>query len=219
MDKKLKHMKKLNLVIALVFCISIIHAQDNETGNNNQGEFKTIFGGKSVGGYGGIGFGYSTIDNRSALVFNARGGAILGHWLSLGIGGQGFINEPKYDNIINKDASLAGGYGGFYFEPIIFPNSGIHVSFPVLLGVGGVAYSSFTNNSDHHDYESDGDIETSRTFAVIEPAAELEFNFTKWLRIAAFVSYRYTTSIDWQVTHTDALNNFSTGLEFKFGKF
>jgi hypothetical protein len=212
-------MKKINLVFALVFCISIIYAQDNETGNNNQGEFKTIFGGKAIGGYGGIGFGYSTIDNRSAFVFNARGGAILGHCLSLGLGGEGFINEPKYDNTLNRDASLAGGYGGFYIEPIVFPRSGVHLSFPVLLGVGGVAYTSFSHNNDNHNNDNDGNVETSRTFVVIEPAAELEFNFTKWFRMAAFVAYRYTSKLDWQEAPSDALNNFSTGLIFKFGKF
>ena len=34
--------------------------------------------------------------------------------------------------------TLAGGYGGIFIEPILGGTKPVHVSFPVLFGVGGV---------------------------------------------------------------------------------
>jgi hypothetical protein len=210
-------MKKIFLGFALVLFVITINAQENENSNDNQSEFKTVFGGKTIGGYGGIGIGYSLIDNRSAVTLTARGGVILGHWLALGIGGSGFINDPEYNIALNKDVSLVGGYGGFFIEPIIFPKSIVHVSFPILVGIGGTDLTSFDNSGNYDNQDSY--VENSETFFVIEPAAELEFNFTKCFRMAINISYRYTSNLNWDETSSGALNSFSSGIIFKFGKF
>jgi len=202
--------------MAFLLCASYIGAQEEREYRDD--EFKTVFGGKKVGGYGGIGIGYSTIDSKPAAVFDARGGVILGHSFGLGIGGAGFINAYEYDPALNRQVSLVGGYGGFFAEPILFPKSRVHLSFPVLVGIGGAAYTSWVK-SDNDDFTQDSNVEETAVFLVVEPAAELEFNFTRFFRMAAFLSYRYASDLDMTNVGPEPLNEFSAGLRFKFGKF
>ncbi|MBN2522950.1 MAG: hypothetical protein JXB24_06725 [Bacteroidales bacterium] len=212
-------MKKLFLLLSILFCACFLKAQDDEVVyHDSDEEFRTIFGGKKVGGYGGIGLGYSQIDDKHAFVFDARGGVVLGHHLAMGFGGAGFINSYEYNLALNKDVSLVGGYGGLFIEPIVFPNSSIHLSFPVLFGVGGAAYTSFVREEDN-EYEQNNNVEETSVFMLIEPAVELEFNLTKFMRMAGFFSYRFTNDLDIEYVQADALTNFSAGVRFKFGKF
>jgi hypothetical protein len=213
--KNSKKMKKIYLILAVLFCVSLAKAQDEDYRDD---EFKTVFGGKKVGGYGGIGLGYTTIDSKPALVFDARGGVILGHSFCIGVGGAGFINTYEYDPALNKDVSLVGGYGGVFVEPILFPKSRVHLSFPVLVGIGGAAYTSWVQDQ-NEDYPQDSNVEETSVFLVLEPAAELEFNFTKFFRLAAFLSYRFASDLDLTSVGPEPLNEFSAGLRFKFGKF
>lgn len=208
-------MKKIYVVFAVLFCVLVAKAQDEDYQND---EFKTVFGGKEIGGYGGMGIGYTIIDSKPALVFDARGGIILGHSFCLGVGGAGFINSYEYDPALNKDVSLVGGYGGLYGELILFPNSRVHLSLPVLAGIGGAAYTSWVQDQ-NDDYPQSSNVEETSVFLVVEPAVELEFNFTKFFRLATFLSYRYASDLDLTSVGTAPLNEFSAGLRFKFGKF
>lgn len=211
---------KYFLTLTTLLCATILFAQDEP-------EFKTIFGGGDIGGYGSFSIGYTPIDSVDAVTFSARGGVILGHTLAMGIGGTGFISEYKYNSSLNKDGSLSGGYGGIFAELILAGRSPIHLSIPVLAGIGGVAYSTWENAGT--DYGKVNYLEDVSTFLVLEPGIELEFNLTKFFRLAGYFSYRYTSDIDLSVTNTsgghdqliasDALNSYNAGLILKFGKF
>lgn len=208
-------------IIALLFSTSALFAQNDD-------EFKTIFGGSTIGGYGAIGGGYSPINSDNAMVFNARGGVVLGHTLAMGIGGTGFLTEYQYSGVYDKNASLVGGYGGVFIELIILGRSPVHVSVPVLIGLGGAAYTTWDNEG--QDYERENSVQESTTFGVFEPGIELEFNIASFFRLAAFCTYRYTSSISLtsivdgqtepiELVEPDALTTYSAGLIFKFGKF
>lgn len=200
----------------MLFCITLINAQDEEQ-NYKSDEFKTILGGKKVGGYGSVGVGYTSIDNKDAFLLNARGGVVLGHNLAMGLTGTCFMNEYTENAALNNKVSMVGGYGGFFIEPIIFPKSGIHVSFPVTAGIGGISYTTFEENDD--EWNDENDVQEGESYFVVEPGVEIEFNLFKFMRMSVFGTYRYVSELDWQYTSSTALNNFSTGLVFKFGKF
>jgi hypothetical protein len=168
-----------------------------------------------IGGYGGLSVLYSQIDAKDAFVFGARGGLIMGHIFALGIGGTGFINDSHLDNALDRNVSLAGGYGGMFFEPIIFPRFPVHISIPVFIGIGGVAYTSIEIGQWENDYF----VEDSETFLVLEPGFEMEMNLTQFFRFSMGAYYRYTSEIELLNTDKDVLNGFSFGVNFKFGKF
>jgi hypothetical protein len=174
----------------------------------------------SVGGYGAISMRYTELEDKDAFVFGARGAIVMGHMMSLGLAGAGFFNDVHYNAASNQDVSLAGGYGGFFFEPVIMPRFPVHVSFPVMIGAGGLAVVSQEDKDNWNDnYKS----EASDAFMIIEPGVELELNVTRFFRFSVGAYYRYTSDVDIENPEysvpTDILKGFSGGVTFKFGKF
>jgi len=214
-------MKKLIFFLAvLVTMPAITRAQDPEFEHYKSKEIKTLLGrNRQGGGYGAFSTGYTTIDNYHGLLFGGRFSWIASHSVGIGFGATGFINEFHYEPSIDRDVFLTGGYGGLYVEPILFPRLPVHLSFPVLLGAGGI---SFISKDD--DVFNDNFIEDSKAFLIIEPSAELELNLTKFFRLAFGVSYRLPTQFDIglpgsYMIDVESLKTLSYTVTMKFGKF
>jgi hypothetical protein len=207
-------MKKLTLLIFLGLGFLLATAQEY----NDNDQISTIFSkNRRNGGYGALSFSYTEIDNKDAFLMGARGSWIIDHSFAIGLGGCGFINDVDYHGWLNTDLdnNLAGGYGGLYLEPILAPRLPVHISFPVLLGVGGI--SNIPDQANWDDWvfdESNSDI-----YLVFEPTVELEFNLTRHMRLAGSIGYRFTSDIDLENTNPDLLKGTNIGLVFKFGKF
>jgi hypothetical protein len=210
-------MKKIAMLLLLAATVSFAYAQDE---NNSDYQIGTIFSkNRSNGGYGAFTIGYSQIDGKDALISGARAGYVIDHSLTIGLAGYGFVNELDYNHVSNGvhiNTGLAGGYGGIFIEPVIASRQPAHLSFPVLFGVGGIAT---VDNSDwrddyHYDFDSESD-----AYLVVEPAAELELNLTKFMRMAAYASYRVTSDIELNGISKNVLNGWNFGLTLKVGKF
>lgn len=151
----------------------------------------------------------------------------------------------------NKQAGLRTGYRGGIFYQVTseagnaeigyqamlgFSNNGIQLTglrivyetslneispdlyFPVLFGAGGISYVSKESNMNNNL------IEDSEAFLLIEPAAEIELNLTRFFRFAIGASYRYPTSFDVGLSGTPSasaasIKGMSYTATFKFGKF
>ncbi|MBN1158733.1 MAG: hypothetical protein JXA61_05080 [Bacteroidales bacterium] len=216
-------MKRIIVLFAFVTISVLVFAQNEERyDRQNDGDIRTLVGQyQAIGGYGGLYMQYTRIDDRDAFVFGARGGILLGHMMSLGLGGSGFFNDLQYSSDLGTDISLAGGYGGFFFEPILMPKLPVHVSFPVLVGVGGVSVVTVNNDEFWEDTFSS---EASDAYMVIEPGIEVEVNVTRFFRFCIGGYYRYTSevTIEYPLGNPipyDILRGFSGGVTFKFGKF
>ena len=220
-------MKKItSFMILLTLAVSSLLAQEVENEKEQQryqrdpGEVQTLFDPRSgSGGYGAISIGYTKIDGRDAILMGGRGEWVIGHGFGLGLGGYGFVNDPIYNPIDELNYSLAGGYGGLYMEPIIMGWFPVHLSVPILIGVGGVASTSYSANVyDPYEYW-DGYVEDATAFFVAEGGLELEFNLVRFFRLAVFSTYRFTSDIIMENTAEDALRGWSYGITFKFGSF
>ncbi len=210
-------MKQLTILLLLALGINFASAQDRY----NDDQIETIFSkNKSNGGYGALSFGYTQIDGKDAFISGARGAFIFDHSFAIGLGGYGFVNNLDYHTFWENhplEYTLVGGYGGIFVEPIVAGRMPVHLSFPVLFGMGGVALvEDYGWNS--WDYQPFNELDHD-VFFVFEPAVELEFNLTRWFRTAASVSYRYTSNIDLFETDADVLRGLNFGLTCKFGKF
>jgi hypothetical protein len=209
--------KYLLLLFLACLCLNALP----QTNDENPDQIRTLFGNnQSNGGYGALTFAYSKIGGHDAFVSGARGGFIFHHGLTIGVGGYGFINNiNSWGSSDNLGLSLSGGYGGLLIEPIVGGKNPVHVSFPILIGGGGVALldlNSWDYTMNHHYPEDEIDYDS---YFVIEPAVELELNLARWFRMAAAVSYRYTSDIQLVNTDANALCGFNYGMTFKFGKF
>jgi hypothetical protein len=216
-------MKRTVLFLALISVVLFTAtAQQGETDYAND-DFKTLFGGDnfSHGGYGAFTINYAKIDNKDAILMGARGAWIIGHGFALGMGGYGFLNDYSFNPNIagGRNVNLAGGYGGLLIEPIVLPRFPVHLSVPILIGAGGIAYTS-TWNPYPYDYEDfDLFVEDATGFFVVEPGVEIEFNVVRFFRLAVGGYYRFTSRIQLYDTPEDVMNGWSVGLTLKFGKF
>lgn len=223
-------MKTLKLTVAVLLASAV--SAFGQTDSNPQ--MKTVFGDpevSSIGGFGAIGFGYTEVGSQDAIYFSAQGAAIVNHNMAIGGGGKAFISRVAYDQNLNDDFNYVGGYAGLIVQPIVGWNQPVHVSFPVLIGGGGIGYIKHWGEYEDDDYEFDD--EDSYAFFVVEPGLEVEFNMVKWMRLAATVSYRYTTDIKLRyrplegqnpsqtayIAPNDMLRGINVGLVFKFGRF
>ena len=224
-------MKKLLSLLMILCVVGMIQAQEKE-------EMKTLFprnnknGHVSHGGYGSVTIGYSNIDSRDAIQVGGRAAWIANHRFALGFAGYGFFNnlDKSYNSDNPGDYSLAGGYGGLLLEPIVLPTYPVHISVPILLGVGGVSathHDKWDKYQNSNNYYYDNDV-----FLVFEPGVDVEFNIVKFFRVAVGSSYRFTNGIDLQYKYIDsnnvdqettiakdALDSFNFNLSLKFGWF
>jgi len=155
-------MKKTVILLILAVMGQFAFAQDNYSDND---EIRTIFSkSQSNGAYGALTFGYSQIDGKDAFVTGARGAFIVDHKFAVGIGGYGFVNDFEYKEIVAGNpvnVGLAGGYGGIFIEPIVGSRLPVHLSFPVLMGIGGVSLvedSGWWDNYYYDTWESESDV-------------------------------------------------------------
>jgi len=217
-------MKKITAwFVLMALAVPSILAQEAGQRERNYREprqVQTLFNSnRGHGGYGAISLGYTQIDNRDGIIMGGRGEWVIGHGFGLGIGGYGFLNDPVYDAARDLNFSLAGGYGGLVMEPIIMGWFPVHVTFPILIGAGGVASTSYSADwNDPYEYW-DGYLEDATSFFVAEAGAELELNLVRFFRVSVFGTYRYTTDIHMENTSVDALRGWNYGVRLKFGKF
>jgi hypothetical protein len=213
-------MKANNILgIAVIMLVSTI-----TMAQENQNEYKSIFNKKkdqkvAHGGYGAFGVGYTTIDGKDAILMNFKGAWVINHNIALGFAGSGFYNNLS-KTADNTQDYLGGGYGGFYFEPILFAKSPVHLTFPILIGGGGISVVPY----DHWDYDSYNYQYSYDVFFIVEPGVELEINMVKFFRIALGASYRFTNGVllnysATEVVPVDALDGFNFYMNFKFGKW
>lgn len=227
----------MNKSIILLICISLLapalNAQEEQEYEQQQeqqqkqaqasNEFKTLFGDRHVshGGYGALTINYSQIDSKDAILIGARGAWVIGHGFALGFAGNGFLNDYSWNPAIagGRNVNLTGGYGGLLLEPIILPKFPVHISIPIVIGAGGIAYTS-TFNPYPYDYEDfELFVEDAAAYFVVEPGVELEFNVVRFFRLAVGGYYRFTSDIRMYDTPEDVLNGWSVGITLKFGKF
>ena len=226
--------KKMFLVILSLVMVIRIYGQNEGQGVSrsqaDQQDMKTLFGDNDRkiehGGWGGFSMGYTSIDGKDAFITGGRGGWLIDHHFTLGLGGYGFMSNMKnFDqpNPTIENYSLTGGYGGLLLEPIFAPFNPVHISVPVLIGAGNAIVG---NESVYHGYPG---YDYASPFFVLEAGVDVEFNIVKFFRLAVYTSYRYTSNLSVDYYSMDgikefsvpdgALRGFNVGLTLKFGKF
>lgn len=231
--------KAFIFTLLAVFTLSFVNAQ--EEAEKDQIEYRTLFKDKEKktkhGGYAALAFGYTEIDSKSAMHIGGRAAWVINHTFALGFAGKGFFNNlDKPYPVTNADYTVAGGYGGMFFQPILFPKHPVHISFPILIGAGGVTVNPTDNRNRYHwdyDYDYDNYPYDYDWFFVIEPGVDVEFNLLRYLRMSVGASYRFTNNINLVYDYTEdnsdtrkeivldqgVLNNFSINMAIMFGWF
>jgi len=208
---------------------SVVATSDNTSTNNtqqmnvnNSQQFQTLFGSgkKGFGGYLGLISHYTEFNDQGAVLFGAELSTVINHSFNIGVKGYGSITKIKSDRLSNYGEQLyiAVGYGGLNFEPVLYYNSAVHLSFPVLIGGGAITeYGPYYYNYPHsyyHDYDYNYDY-----FFVFEPGISMELNLLKFMKLSTGASYRVTSTVDVPGYDSNDLNGFNFDLSLKFGWF
>lgn len=182
---------------------------------------QTLLGnrGRGSGFYGAFSVNAGEIANQNAILIGGRAAWVMGGGFGLGFGGSVLANDVVDDFLTpGEDMQLEMAYGGLYLEPMIASRSPIHLSFPVLLGVGGAIYTE--NSFRYNDrFNWDRDVVDSDLFFVLEPGAYLEFHIVRFFRVGLGAQYRILSDLDLANTAGDAFNGWTAGLTLKFGNY
>ncbi len=213
-------MKTIIFSIILIFLAQVSFAQETESAGRteNPNEIKTLFGkNRRTGGYGGFSFGYTDIQGNQGLTVGGKGGIIIGQHLTIGLAGKGFSNDYTWEIDANSSSIVCnGGYGGLLIEPIFFPRFPVHLAIPMVFGAGGMgSYSKYYDTV--NEYWRTTPYEGS-AFLVAEIGAEVEFNLTRFFRMAVGAGYRMTTKHS-TVNSVNGIDGLTVDVVFKFGKF
>lgn len=231
-------MKKTLAILSLFlfFGMTALAQEDysKKADQQNQDEIKTLFRkGKEhkkpvVGYFIGPEVAYTQFTGKKNVVLlGASLGATFNHWISVGLSGYGIINSGSleykdlvYDEYNNQwqSANLYGGYGGLLLEFQVLPKSPVHISFPILIGGGGMTYMYRPDYVDQYDWGGYQTVDWD-AFFVVQPGVRAEFNIVKFFRIGLGVSYRYTPDLNLVNTSSALINQFNANLSLKFGKF
>ncbi len=186
----------------------------------NPSEIQTLTEpGKTVGFYFGFHSEYSQIAGYDAYGAGGTIAVIANHGLAIGLTGKGFFSEAFDENMTTHTSySYTGGYGGILIEPIVFPKYPVHVSFPIILGAGGIATSMLTDYYYPYEY-TQVYVDSAEPFLIAEPGMEVEFNIARWMRLSVGGSYRFTTAVESTRLESNPLDGFTAGFSMKFGKF
>lgn len=224
-------MKKpfLSLIFLLLCAASFAQDYTQSKDKTSDEEIKTLFKKPkkdiSVGWTAGLNSAYTQFDKQNVWLVGLAAGPIINHNWTIGLQLNAIVNSYYlyYDTIINNtNAYLVGGYGGFLIQYTLFPNSAVHVTFPLQIGGGYLGYLSdngykvengngyWYNNSEILDYDA---------FFYMEPGIQAEFNLLKFMRLAVGMSYRYSPNFNLEKTSSGFINQFNGTVGLKFGKF
>lgn len=228
-------MKKIILLLTMAILSSVAFSQQTDSLKHKVQEkiqnklpetdkqIKTIFGSDKV--HHGIYLAYANSYARNLLDRNALlvGGRLvwsMDHWFGLGFGGYGLTTPVAQEVVVNNKTQtnyFNMGYGGMYFEITPLSTYPVHVSIPLLLGVGGYAY--FEKLYDYkYSWDEYGFID-SDIFLIAEPGAQIEINILKHMRLAIGANYRFTENFQVKSTNINNIDGFTYNMTLKFGWF
>ncbi len=217
-------MKKVNLILSIVFFSVTLFAQDNDN------EMKTIFNAPdslSFGAFGGVNVNFSGVGDEFGVLAGGSGGVIINHKFVFGGVGYGLTTEmpiasENYDaldlDISNgEDYEFHFGYGGVLAGFVIGWKRPIHLYTTVLIGAGGIGISD-TDRHRHDDFD-DVDDNHGNFVLVVQPNLELEFNLTKFMILGIGANYRYVSGVDFEGYDNMDFSGVGANVSLKFGLF
>ncbi len=216
--------------LVLVISTSVM-AQDS-----TKSSIRTVFGGKKVNTkihylgvylapeyqFGQLGGAFTSLGGASFMLqFNKK--------LAVGFTGYGsFRNEQNNSNI-------NGSFAGLKVEYTVKPDAAIHVSFPLMVGVGGRGFH-FGEFGEHHDgfrgnrdggVLPDGTPDPNATpidnrnfrndvYQVIQPGVVAEANLARFAKLFVGANYRFAFS---SAGYSSDYQGFSANVGLKLGIF
>ena len=210
-------MRKNRIIIFVLISFFICQAMAQDDWNQDNGQVKTLLGRHNkVRGFGSLDLKVSQWNEQTNLLVGGHGGIILNDKLTFGLGGYGITTRSRFTGQDGQNLYLGGGYGGLILGYSVNAQEIFHLNFPIMFGGGGLDVLEDEINLSGGSF---GNITESTGFFILEPGVELEINIARFFRFALGGSYRFIEGADLNNVDDNNLNDWSTHVSFKFGKF
>lgn len=217
-------MRKFGKMLILCATLGIICSVNVMAQDSTKTSMKTVFGGKNaktkinyLGIYIAPEYQYGQLDG----VFSSMTGmsAMLQLNKKLGIGLTGFGGGGS-----RTDTTRNGGdFGGLKLEYTPKPDAPVHVSFPLVLGMGMTGGRGYRANDGRRNGGKHGDMDDfyvsnveHTAYTVIQPGVMAEANLFRYAKVFAGASYRFAFNSAGSSTN---LQGFSVNTGLKIGIF
>ncbi|MFW5808225.1 MAG: hypothetical protein ACOCWH_04140 [Spirochaetota bacterium] len=176
-----------------------------------------------VSGFGGFHMSSMKINGKQAYFSGFRGAAVFDRTFVLGVSGSSLDYPVRRDDITGAPYQgeypyVQVHYGGLFTGYNLNPEDLINLSVTATIGGGALYYSDVPDDDDDDDWRIDREAGIE-DFFVFEPVVMAHLNVTRWMRVGAGASYRYTKGIDnGKLTNKD-FNNWSVIGAVDFGWF
>lgn len=204
---------KKNVIPVLIFGLLVMFQGLSYAQENN--EAKTLFGSdnpistKDIGFFVAPTFGFTQMDGSSTALFNLRAGLNVKDKLSFGAYFNTSMNEikPQSETLPNiyMDYWTFGGFA----EYTALSKKLIHLTFPLYFGYGEVQMDNENDDTDLGE----------ANFIQIEPAALLEVNLHKYVRLNAGAGYRLVGEMNYRNFNQTDISGLTAYIGLKFGLF
>ncbi|WP_213831171.1 hypothetical protein [Flagellimonas sp. 389] len=205
-------MKPYKLLLFLVLFSCVAWSQDQE--DNTYIEFNDR---NNVvhGVYLGLGTYFGEIDGENTYHGVFKIAYVANRQFEVGFAAVGFYSEQDIRVNTFDTFDFAGAYGGLHIEPILWGRSKANLSFPILIGAGGVVYVEENNG----DVEIDLDKDDSDEVFVFEPGINFLYNLSRFVQLEVGMRYRFSSRIKLEPNEIKNINGFSAGFGIKVGIF
>lgn len=221
-------MRRISLITWFLLWASPMLAQDDyyySDPDEDQAQVKTLFSRKAtITGFGTFDMKLAEVLDQTSLWVGLSGGVILDHRVIVGLGGYGLTSKIQYQQPeTGQLLDLTGGYGGLILGFNVAYQEVVHLTFPVLIGAGGLdATNDVTFSPDNNPdiiIPPNGFRVDATNFFVLEPGILLELNLTTWFRFGLGGQYRFVQGINLDGVTNDDLRSWVATCSLKFGKF
>lgn len=206
--------QKTTLPLLFLFWGLLGFAQDDD------GEYITFNDRKNVvhGVYLGLSTYFGEIKGENTYIGGLKVAYVANRQFEVGFMANVLYSEQNIFNprTVNND-DIVAIYGGLHLEPILFGKSRVSLSFPILIGGGGMGYVD--HDAVRRDENVDLDDDDIDAIFVLEPGMNVLFNVSRYVQLEAGVRYRMTSRIDLAQSPIERLNGFSGGIGVKLGVF
>lgn len=206
--------QKTTLPLLFLFWGLLGFAQDDD------GEYITFNDRKNVvhGVYLGLSTYFGEIEGEDTYIGGLKVAYVANRQFEVGFMANILYSQQDIFNprTVNND-DIVAVYGGLHLEPILFGKNRVSLSFPLLIGGGGMGYVD--HDAVRRDENVDLDEDDIDAIFVLEPGMNVLFNVSRYVQLEAGVRYRMTSRIDLAQSPIERLNGFSGGIGVKLGVF
>lgn len=187
---------KTKVVIIVIASVLVSALRVTAQEHNNPYIFK--YQGKhkmyQVGAYADLGVSFGDKLEKSSFYLDGRIGLVWNQHWAVGFAGSALNYDHRLDELVSEGTyRLEAGYSGLFVEYIFDLTGWARMSASITSGRGLALYRYHKEYAESYQWYEE--IIDQETFAVFQPAAELQINLGRHWWIAVRASYRNTSPI------------------------